>query len=60
MISGNLTASTGSFENGWILQRPIKLIFSGFPLFFSLFDFQTGGQVKLLAGITANYTPYLA
>lgn len=38
----------------------MKLIFSSCPLFFSLLDFQTGGQVKLLAGIIANYTPYLA
>jgi len=38
----------------------MKLIFSSFPLFFSLPDFQAGGQVKLLAGIIANYTPYLA
>lgn len=44
----------------FFLQRPMKLISSSFPLSFSLLDFRTGGQVKLLAGIIANYTPYLA
>lgn len=64
-MGGNLKTSTGSSEKEWMLHffaktHEMKLIFSSCPLFFSLLDFQTGGQVKLLAGIIANYTPYLA
>lgn len=66
VIGGNLKTSPDSSVKGWtlpfffFLQRPMKLISSSFPLSFSLLDFRTGGQVKLLAGIIANYTLYLA